>query len=53
MQEETILVGNAQFMEDSNVDIASFTKRAKALVDAGHTVISGLLGRNLPGREGS
>jgi len=39
MQGKTILVGNAQFMEDSGVDVTYFTKKAMRLVEAGHTVI--------------
>jgi cation-transporting P-type ATPase C len=39
MHGETIFVGNAQFMEDSGVDVAYFTKKAMRLVDAGHTVV--------------
>jgi cation-transporting P-type ATPase C len=39
MQRETILVGNAQFMEESEVDITYFTSEMMRLVDAGHTVV--------------
>jgi cation-transporting P-type ATPase C len=39
MHGETILVGNAQFMEDSDVGVAHFTKKAMRLVDAGHTIV--------------
>jgi cation-transporting P-type ATPase C len=39
MRGETILVGNAQFMEDSDVDIAYFAKKAMRLVEEGHTVV--------------
>ncbi|MGD0884081.1 MAG: cation-translocating P-type ATPase [Thermodesulfovibrionales bacterium] len=39
MHGETILVGNAQFMKDSDMDVTYFTKKAMRLAEAGHTVV--------------